>query len=79
MPGGGNIYLKLNIKCRVHKVNIFLVQLFPQQLHGFTEPLEVYDLPLPQEFYDIVHIRIVRKPQDVVIGHAGLLFCCKFV
>ena len=33
-----------------------------QSLDGFAEPLGQDDLPLPEEFYDIVHIRIIRKP-----------------
>ena len=51
-----------------------MIQLLPKQLNRFTKPLEVNNLPLPEEFDHIVHIRIVRKPQDVVIGHACFLF-----
>lgn len=31
------------------------------------------DFPLPKETDDIVHIRVVRQAQDVVVGKAGLL------
>ena len=31
------------------------------------------DLPLPQEFDHIIHIRIIRQPQNVVIGDPCLL------
>ena len=31
-------------------------------------------LSLPQEFNDIIHIRIIRKAQDVVISFPGFLF-----
>ena len=49
----------LDVKCRVHKVDIFLVQLFTQELHGFAETLEVDDLSLSQEFDHIVYIGVV--------------------
>ena len=66
----------LQIHGRIHPVYIALIQLFPQQLHGFAESLEVDDLPLTQEFDHIVHIRIIGQPQDIVIGGAGLLLWC---
>ena len=57
----------------VHKVYVLLVQFFAQQLHSLAEALEMNDLPLPQEFDDIVDVRIVGKPQDIVIGDPSLL------
>ena len=69
----------LDIESRIHKVNILRVQLFPQELHGFAETLEVNDLPFTQEFDHIVNIRIIGQPQDVVIGDPGLLFCCYLI
>ena len=57
----------------IHKVYVFLVQLLPKQLHGLTEALEMDDFPFPQELDDIIYIRIIGQPQDVVIGHAGFL------
>ena len=62
-----------DIKCGVHKVHVLLVQFFPQQLHSFAEPLEVDNFPFPQELNNIVHIRIVGKPQDIVVGHPSFL------
>ncbi len=50
-----------------------MVQLFPQQLDGFAEALEVDDLPLPQEADHIVDIRIIRKPENIIISCTGLL------
>ena len=63
----------LHIHCRIHIVHVFLIQLFPQKLNRLTKPLEVNDLPFPQEFDHIIHIRIIAKPQDIVIGDPGLL------
>lgn len=71
--------LILDIESRVHEVDILLIQFFTQQLHGFAEALEVNDLPFPQEFNDIINVRIIGQTQDIVIGDAGLLLCCKFV
>ena len=33
----------------------------------------MHDLACPQEFDGIVDIRIIGQPQDIVVGHAGLL------
>lgn len=66
----------LHIHCGIHIVHIFLIQLFPQQLHSFAKPLEMNNLPFPKELDHIIHIRIVAKPQDIVIGHPRFLFCC---
>ena len=54
-------------------VHILLIQLLPQQFHCLAKPLEVDYLPFPKELDDIVYIRIVRQPQDVVIGDPGFL------
>ena len=65
----------LHIKCRIHIVYILLVQLFPEQLHRFAEPLEMHHLPFPEELDHIVHIRVIRQTQNVVVGCSGFLFC----
>lgn len=39
----------------------------------FTEALEVDNLSLAQEVNGVVHIGIIAEPQDVIIGHPGLL------
>lgn len=69
-------FSQLHIDGRIHKIYVFLVQLFPQQLNRFAKPLEMDDLALPQEFDDVIYIRIIRQPQNVVIGHSGFLLCC---
>lgn len=63
-----------NIKSRIHIVHILLIQLLAQQLHTFSESLEMDDLPLTKELDHIIHIRIIRKAKDIVIGDPGLLF-----
>lgn len=70
----GAIYL--HVDCRVHIVHILLIQLLPQQFHGFSEALEVYDLPLPKELDHIIYIRVIRKPENIVIGHPCFLLWC---
>ena len=63
----------LHIDCRIHVVYIFLVQFLPEQLNGFAEPLEVNNFPFTQEFDHVIHIRVIRNPQDIIIGCACLL------
>ena len=64
----------LFIECRVHKIDVLLVQFFPQQLHGFPKALEVYDLPLPEKFDHIIYIRVIGQPENVIISDPGFLF-----
>ena len=51
----------LQVNGWIHIVYIFLIQFLPQQLDRFAEALEVDDLTLPEEFYHIIHIRIVTE------------------
>lgn len=83
MPGIWDLFITLrghrrrtglHIDRRVHIVHILLIQLFPQQLAGLAKPLEMNDFPLPQELDNVIHIRVIREPQDVVISCAGFLF-----
>lgn len=62
------------VNCGIHIIDVLLIQAFPQILASFAKALEMDDLPLPEEFDDVIDIRVVRQPQDVVIGRAGLLF-----
>ena len=41
---------------------------------AFTEALIVHKLALTQKAYHIFHIRVINKPQDVIVGGAGFLF-----
>ena len=41
---------------------------------SFAKPLEVDDLPLPQEADDVVYVGIIAKTQDVIVCDAGFLF-----
>ena len=43
----------------------------------FAEPLEVDNLPFPQELDGVPHIRVVGETENVVVGHSGLLFCAQ--
>ena len=63
----------LHIKCRIHIVHIFLVQLLTQQFHRLAKSLEMDDLPFSEEFNHIVHIRIIGEPENVIIGDPGFL------
>ena len=72
LPGTPALFLQ--IKSRVHAVNIFLIQLFTQLLNGFAEPLEMNNFPFPKKFDHIIYIGIVGKTENVVVGDSCLLF-----
>ena len=61
-------FLLSHIKGRVHEIHIFLIQFLPEQLHGFPESLEMYDLPLPEELDHVIHIGIIGKTENIVVG-----------
>lgn len=67
------LILFLQVDGRVHAVHIALIQLAPQQVNGFSESLKMNHLPFPEELDDIIDIRIIAEPEDVVIGDPGLL------
>ena len=79
MPSIGGCFFVLQIQRRIHIVHIFLIQFFPQELAGFAEPLEVDDLPLPEEPDGVVHIRVIAEPENVVVSHPSLLLCCNLI
>ena len=70
---GAQEEILLNIKSRVHKIHIFLIQFFTKQLNRFAETLEMDDFPFPQELDHIIYIRIIGQAEDIVIGDSGLL------
>ena len=65
----------LQIECGVHTVDVFLVQFLTKEFRCFTKSLEMDDLPLPEELNYIIHIRVIRKPQDIVVGDPCFLLC----
>ena len=44
-----------------------------------AKALEMYDLTLAQKADRIENIRVIDQTQDIVVGHAGLLFCCQIL
>ena len=63
----------LFVERRVDKVKILLIHLLFRDAQSFAKALEVYDLTLTQEFDDVIDIRIIAQPQDVVISNPGFL------
>ena len=66
----------LLVEAGVDIVDVLFVQPVLDQPQSLAEALEVDDLPGAQKFDDVVDIRVVGKPQNVVVGDAGLLLCC---
>ena len=79
IPSIGGCFFVLQVQCRIHIVHIFLIQLFPQELAGLAEPLEVDDLPLPEEPDHVIHIWVIAEPKNIVVGHPSLLLCCNHI
>lgn len=42
-------------------------------MYRFAEPLEMDDLPFPEEFDDVIDIGIIAQAQNVVVGDPRLL------
>ncbi len=70
---GNQAEIRLHIHCRVHIVHVFLIQLLSQQLHRFAEPLEMDNLPFPQELDHIIDIRVIAEAKNVIIGDPRFL------
>ena len=58
---------------------VFLRHAVLGKAQALAEPLEVNDFPLAQELDNVVDVGIVAETEDVVVGNAGLLFCCEVV
>ena len=62
------------VERRVAGVEVFAVELVGGEFQPFAETLEVYDFARPQESDRVTYVRVVGQAQDVVVGHARLLF-----
>ena len=58
---------------------VFLIQMISGDFQCFTEPLEVYHFPFPQEPQRCQNIRVFCQIDEVFIGAAGFLLCCDAV
>lgn len=67
------------VEGRVDEVDILLAHAILRKPQPLAEALEMHDFPGAQELDDIVDIRVVAEPQDVVVGDAGLLLCCNHI
>ena len=68
-----NFLSALHIEGGIHTVHVLLVQFFPQKLYGFTETLEMNNFPLTEEFDNIIHIRVIGKTKNIIVGYSGFL------
>jgi hypothetical protein len=76
LPAAGGISGLFFVESGVAEVDVGGVHLFLAQADAFTEPLEVDNLPLPQEADYVVYIRVVGQAEDVIVGEPGLLLWC---
>ena len=62
------------VKAGIERIEILRVELFLHTSERFSEPLEVYHFPCPQEADGICDFRNVPdNTEDIVIGCAGFL------
>ena len=69
------LFTAVLVKRGVAGVEIFGVEALLRHPQGVGKALIVNYLTLTQELDNVVHVGIVRKPQNVVIGRASLLLC----
>ena len=65
----------LFVKGRVTGVKIFAVEAILRNAKGIAKALKVHDLAHTKKAKDVGHVGIVGQANEVVIGHARLLFC----
>lgn len=61
------------VKAGIEGIEVPAVQTVLEAAQGFTESLEMNDLPFPEEADGIAHVRFLHQTQDVVVGGAGFL------
>ena len=71
--------VRVDIECRIHIIDVLLIQLLPQQLNGFSKALEVNDLPFPEEFDHIIHIRIIGQAKNIILCDSCFLLRTKIL
>ena len=65
--------LRLFVKRGVECVEILAVELILNDSHSIAESLEMDYLALTEETERIGYIGIIRKTDEVIVGHASLL------
>ena len=73
MTISGHAPLDLLVEGGIGEVDVLLIHFFLGKAQSLAKTLEVNDLTGAQKFDDIVDIRVIAEPKNVVIGHTGLL------
>ena len=68
------MFVRLLVKAGVDIVNVLLIHALLCQPQALTEALKMNDLAGTQELNDVVHVRVVAEPQNVVVGNTRFLF-----
>ena len=63
----------------LHEEIMLLIEVVTGDLQSFPEPLEVDDLPFPQEAERGEDFGIIGHVNEVFVGGTGFLFCCTVV
>ncbi len=62
------------VERRVAGIEVVAVEPVGGKFQSLAEALEVHDFTRAQEFDGVAHVGVVGQAQDVVVGHARLLF-----
>ena len=65
------------VKGWVGEIYVFLIHFIFRKPDRFAETLKMNDFPFTEKSNNIVHVGIVTQPEDIIIGHSGLLLCGK--
>ena len=64
------------VKGWVCEINVPGIHLLFAQAQALAKTLEMDNFPLTQETDDVVYVRVVGQPQNVIIGKTGFLLWC---
>ena len=62
------------VERRIKGIKVLRLHLIRRDPERFAEPLIMNDFTRTQEFDSVADIRVINKPQDIVVGFACLLF-----
>lgn len=67
------------IEFRIDGIEVFTVQMILNDSKAFTKTLIMNDFTCTQEADRFTYLRVLDKPQDIIVGGSGFLFCCNLI
>lgn len=69
--------LRISVERGIPAVEILCVHIVLRHPKRIAEALVMDDLAFSEEFEYIAHVPIVDEPEQIVVGYARFLFCCR--